>query len=138
MRNKIMEKLISIYDYTNPKLSVQVNICVALITSLIVKLFSDDVTIYLFICITVILSIGSLVQILRKDRNVKKILYYVLGTLFGMFITYMIYIGDMYSHENNKVMLAIVIKIIIGVMALLIDIIGVIFIMNKGIEKREK
>ncbi|WP_207642184.1 hypothetical protein [Clostridium sp. DMHC 10] len=133
-----MEKLISIYDYTNPKLSVQVNICVALITSLIVKLFSDDVTIYLFICITVILSIGSLVQILRKDRNVKKILYYVLGTLFGMFITYMIYIGDMYSHENNKVMLAIVIKIIIGVMALLIDIIGVIFIMNKGIEKREK
>lgn len=35
-------------------------------------------------------------------------------------------------------MLATVIKIFISVIALLVDIIGIIFIMNKGVEKKRK
>ena len=138
MIDKIMKKLISIYEYKDTKLSVSINIIAILITYFITKLFASNVIISIFICVTVILALGFLVQILRKDRNTKMIASYGGGTLFSIFVTVIGFLINKYSNTNNNAMLAIVIKIFICVMALLVDIIGIIFIMNKGVEKKRK
>lgn len=138
MKGKFREKLIGIFDYTDSKVSISVNVGVALITFIVTKVLGIGGLISLFICVSSILALGAIVQILRKDKSMKMIISYVGGTLFSIFVTIMVLFIKIYSNTNNDVMLANVIKIFISVIALLFDIPGLFFIMNKENEKKKK
>lgn len=138
MKDNYKEKLISIFDYTDSKLSISVNAGVALITFLVTKVLGIGGLISLFICISSILAFGAIVQILRKDKSVKMIIFYVGSTLFSIFVTTMVFFINKYINMNNDAMLATVIKIFICVIALLFDIPGFFFIRSKGNEKKKK
>lgn len=138
MKDKFREKLISIFDYTDSKLSVLVNGGIAVITFFVTKVLGIGGLISLFICVSSILAFGAIIQILRKDKSVKMIISYVGGTLFSIFVTIMVFFINKYSNMNNDTMLATVIKIFICVIALLFDIPGFFFIKSKKNKKKKK
>jgi len=134
----LKRKLIGIFDYTNSDTPALVYIVIALVICIVTKLLHINTLISILTCICIVLMIGVIVQILRKDKNIKKIISYIVGTLFSIFATIMVYEINKYSNKNNDVMLAIVIKISICVMALLFDIPGAFYIMNENNSKRKK
>ncbi|SMC26741.1 hypothetical protein SAMN02745134_02921 [Clostridium acidisoli DSM 12555] len=138
MIDSFKRKLISIFGYTNSNISIFVNIAVVLITYFTTKLLGNNVVVSILSCICAVLMLGAIIQILRKDKNIKMIISYIVGTLFSIFATIMVYQINKYSNTNNDIMLAYVIKISICVMALLFDIPGAFFIMNKNNSKRKK
>ncbi|KOF55650.1 hypothetical protein AGR56_17475 [Clostridium sp. DMHC 10] len=87
---------------------------------------------------TAILSLGLVVQIFRKDRNIKMIVSYIVGTLFLLFATFVMYFMNIYRNNNNEMLMDNLIKISISVIALLLDIIGFFFIMNNKNEEKKK
>lgn len=136
MKDEFFKKLISIFDYRDLKISISFNIFIVLLTCFIVKVFGGSVIISIMTCMTAILSLGLVVQIVRKDRNIKMIVSYIVGTLFLLFATFVMYFMNIY--KNNEMLMANLIKISISVIALLLDIIGFFFIMNNKNEKKKK
>jgi hypothetical protein len=138
MINYFKKKAISVFDATNLKLSIFVNVGVGLITFFTTKLFGAKGLVSVLICASVILLFGSIIQVSRKEKNMKSILFYIIGTFLSIFATIVVESLNKYSMANNIEMIANTIKISICVIALSFDIPGGFYIINKENPKGKK
>ncbi|URZ05302.1 hypothetical protein [Clostridium felsineum] len=134
MRNKIFRKLVEFYDIE--KIDKGLMLTLYTIAYLIAK-HTPVGKDWLPIVLELVMILGLIVQILREDRDKKKIMNYVLATLVMSLINSGIYFLNKYW--NDKIMGSIVFVTIIWVAAIVV-IIRVIFMMKtqRNMKKSKK
>ncbi|URZ17744.1 hypothetical protein [Clostridium felsineum] len=98
MRNKIFRKLVEFYDIDNVGKGTLVG--VSIMSYLMAKRTGHDGKFWVCLVITFIIILGLIVQILREDRDVKKIKTCLVVTLLGAFVTSIIYLGNKYYNND--------------------------------------
>ncbi|URZ17752.1 hypothetical protein [Clostridium felsineum] len=135
MMNKIFKKVVKFYDID--KLGRGTLVGIFMMSYLMAKRIDRDGKFWASFVLTLVMILGLIVQILREDRDKKKIINYILATLVMSLISSGIYFLNKYW--NDKVMGSIVFVTIIWVAAIVV-IIRAIFMMKtqKNMKKSKK
>ncbi|URZ01860.1 hypothetical protein [Clostridium felsineum] len=135
MKNKIFRKLVEFYDIDKVNKGLMLTLCA--LAYLIAKHKAVGEKDWLPIIIEFVMILGLIVQILREDRDKKKIINYVLANLVISLINIGIYFLNKYW--NDKVMGAIVVVTILWI-GVIVIIIRAIFMMKtqKNMKKSKK
>ncbi|MCR3758746.1 hypothetical protein KYB31_07030 [Clostridium felsineum] len=128
MRNKIFRKLVEIYDAGS--LATGTLVSISIISYIVAKRTARDAKIWVCFVITLVMILGLIVQIMRKDKEAQKIKTYLVGTLIGIFVTSISYLMNKYY--NNIVIGSYLVELFLCVFAIVIIICTIIVLRNKN------
>lgn len=108
MSRRFKDKVIEFFDKENSGENPYPYIATAVITITLSKLLSVNANLCILSAITVVSALGLVMQLLKKEKNVHNIICYLFATIFGVFMTYMIYVmtnsDDSRSGANIKIL----------------------------------
>ncbi|URZ17749.1 hypothetical protein [Clostridium felsineum] len=128
MRNKIFRKLVEIYDAGS--LATGTLVSISIISYIVAKRTARDAKIWVCGVITLAMILGLIVQIMRKDREARRIKTYLFGTLIGIFVTSISYLMNKYY--NNIVIVGYLVELFLCALAIVIIICTIIVLRNKN------
>ncbi len=135
---KLREWIRNLFDYSGNESYGILYAIIAVISIVISKSLGYKSVVAISICGTVIVTLGLIFQLFRKDKISKNILLYLFGSVFLAFTTRMVYLLNMYYTQNDIGNFAYDVKIYVVAIALLIDLISVIFLLIKQVSRKGK
>ncbi|MDD7793059.1 hypothetical protein [Clostridium sp. 'White wine YQ'] len=132
MIDRIKSKIIALLDEDSSKFPLIVYIIIPLLMSSIAKVIGYDSIFVLMMSITILTAISAIIEIVRKKKNIRNFTIYSIITLLGILCSVMIKLGGYFFDSGNTTAGVNVIKVFLGIISLFVDIIGILFIIDKG------
>ena len=137
MRDKLKKVCSILYD---TKLDGKYYIFIIIIIYELSRIMKNEMKVFLVIMEigSVVCILGFIYNILRKDRSKQGMLGYGLGSVFVIFLTYMIFLANKAEQSNDINMTLVVIKIALTGITLGIDGVGVTILLDSTKSKGKK
>lgn len=135
MINKIKLKIFNALDAKSDDLPLGFFAGITVISSIIAKGMSSSFILVFLICMALLMLLSTVIQIVRKKRNVY---FYLGGTAFCIFLSIIMWFMQYYTKLGNDTMFINVVRVFLNVLAIIMNLMGIFYIKNKRNPKDRK
>ncbi|ADL52037.1 hypothetical protein [Clostridium cellulovorans] len=138
MIDKIKKKVLAMLDLEHDKVDKGLYIVLPIIGMLIARCMGQKGAIAFMIGIVVLLAVATIIQLVRKNRNIKNFLTYLGATIFGIFMIAVIWLIRYYGDMGDGRMAFNIVKVFLIVFSMLMDVLLIPILKNKRTPKSKK